>query len=412
MSQRDHSQDYRAYLMRRLALALGLSAPVAVACGGQVDVYSSGVAGQGGATAQMSSSNNGNGGMSKGPAGPTGPSGPTTIITSTSSGSPMSSSAGNPQTIKCFSWSTSSPCPPPSQAGQYMSLGPCYSVDGSAPAPKGQCCYLVSQVPCVTGRPFLEQGAAQHASASVKGASPWTAGSSGGPAASGLSDSLRRAIAREWRHDGLFEHASVASFGRFALELLAVGAPPELIAAAHEAALDEVRHARACLELAAAYDGDASGPGAFPFAGSVAVSSDLADIAARAAIEGCVGETIASVFAAEQLARATDPRVREVLAMIARDEASHAELAWRTVAWALAEGGAPVRRALERAFAEAIGAEVDCSAAQETSEPGYAEHGRLDRRAMGDLRDETIDEVVRPCIAALLASPALRAAAS
>ena len=38
------------------------------------------------------------------------------------------------------------------------------------------------------------------------------------------------------------------------------------------------------------------GPGPFPFGGAVPVSADLADIAARAAIEGCVNETVADQY--------------------------------------------------------------------------------------------------------------------
>src|SRR6185369_11435722 len=101
----------------------------------------------------------------------------------------------------------------------------------------------------------------------------------------------------QWTRDGLFEHASVASFGRFALELLAAGAPAALVEDAHRAALDEVRHARLCFDLASAYAGEAIAPGAFPFEGRVEVTSDLASIASRAAREGCIGETIAAAVA-------------------------------------------------------------------------------------------------------------------
>lgn len=40
------------------------------------------------------------------------------------------------------------------------------------------------------------------------------------------------------------EHASIASFSKFSLELMAVGAPAALLVRAHEAALDEINHAR------------------------------------------------------------------------------------------------------------------------------------------------------------------------
>jgi hypothetical protein len=44
--------------------------------------------------------------------------------------------------------------------------------------------------------------------------------------------------------------------------------------------------------------------------------------------EGCVGETYGAAQAAFQARTASDPRVRSTLAVVARDEARHAELAW------------------------------------------------------------------------------------
>src|SRR6185436_7062049 len=121
------------------------------------------------------------------------------------------------------------------------------------------------------------------------------------PALDALSPGERAALAEAWARDALLEHASVASFGRFALELLAFGAPADLIEAAHRAALDEVRHARLCFALAGAYRGEALAPGAFPFDGAVRLAGDLAALAESAVLEGCVGETLAALQAAEQL---------------------------------------------------------------------------------------------------------------
>jgi hypothetical protein len=198
----------------------------------------------------------------------------------------------------------------------------------------------------------------------------------------------------------LLEHASVASFGRFALELLAVGAPPELVDLAHRAAMDEVRHARLCFALASAYAGHSIAPGPFPFEGRVDVSADLAAIAVLAVREGCAGETLASVLAAEACARATDPAVRSVLAAITKDEARHAELAWRTVAWAVSRGGARVREAVARAFEEVLGGEPVMQGG--ASGGALAGHGRLSTEVQRDVMRRALEEVVRPAAAALL----------
>src|SRR5690349_3292760 len=58
------------------------------------------------------------------------------------------------------------------------------------------------------------------------------------------------------------EHAAVATFARLSLELLALGAPSDLVVAAHDAALDEVRHARQSYAIASALGETVVGPDA------------------------------------------------------------------------------------------------------------------------------------------------------
>src|SRR5262249_22081133 len=134
----------------------------------------------------------------------------------------------------------------------------------------------------------------------------------------------------------------------------AVGAPPEMIAGSQQASLDEVAHARGCFGLAKRYGGRALGPGPVSLRGALPAEASLADLAELTVHEGCVGETLGVLLAAEQLAGATDLGVRALLDRVVRDEQRHAELAWSFVRWALAEGGAPVRAAVERAFREAV----------------------------------------------------------
>lgn len=266
----------------------------------------------------------------------------------------------------------------------------------------GQCCYEVTYEACgAAGRPFLVEGRARVASR-ARGRSSWMESALPAPDLAGLSPDERALLAAAWTRDGLLEHASIASFGRFALELLAVGAPADLVARAHEAALDEVRHARLAFALASAYAGEPLGPGVFPFAGgNLAVSADLADVAARAVREGCIGETLASLVAAEQAARATDPAVREALAAIAEDEARHAELAWRAVAWALRSGDAAVARAVRAAFVEALAA--GASFEVQVGGAGALEaHGRPETAVLRASMARALDEVVRPAAEALL----------
>jgi hypothetical protein len=100
------------------------------------------------------------------------------------------------------------------------------------------------------------------------------------------------------------EHASVAAFARATLELLAVGAPPELVFASQQASLDEIRHTRTCLTLAARY-GAPQEPGPLP--ALAPRGGGLVALACNTFLEGCVGETIAAV-AARRAARRCERR--------------------------------------------------------------------------------------------------------
>jgi len=297
-------------------------------------------------------------------------------------------------------------CPATAEAQQHINetqFGGNYTVKSGPTEKNGQCCYQAEHVPICEGRPYLVDEVARTAPFARGGNDgAWSATKALAPRVDDLEPELRALLAAAWTRDALFEHASVASFGRFALELLAAGAPAELVEEAHRAALDEARHARLCFSLASAYAGETIAPGAFPFEGRVEVVSDLASIAARAVKEGCIGETIAAVVAAEELAAAEDPAVRSVLALIAEEEARHAELAWRTVAWAVRAGGAGVRAAVEEVFA-GIG-RGDVQAFDSGHDARLAAHGRLGDAARSEAAARAIEEVVRPAARALLAS--------
>jgi hypothetical protein len=292
-------------------------------------------------------------------------------------------------------------CPPAAQAAPYLNSS-CTTIVGNGTFTNGLCCYEVQASCGFTGRPWIEAGLPRSAPlgrASNEDARSWSNSRSLVPSLHGSSEDHRRMLADAWARDGLGEHASVASFGRFALELLAVGAPADLVAEAHRAALDEVHHARLCLGLASAYLGEPLAPAQFPFDGRVDISADLADIAARAVREGCIGETLGAIQAAEQLAVAEDPAVRVALSVIVEDEARHAELAWRFVAWAIAEGGEPVRAAVAAAFADP----AIVPAGDAPMPPEVMAHGRVSAASLRAAFARAIEDVVLPCARNLLA---------
>jgi hypothetical protein len=223
-----------------------------------------------------------------------------------------------------------------------------------------------------------------------------------------LDDELCHALAREWAMDAKLEHASIASFARLTLELLAVGAPPDLVLLSQAASIDEIEHARLSFALARRYGGAPIGPGPLNVAGALSESTDLAALAAETVREGCVGETLAALLATEQLEAATDPEVRQALTRIAADEARHAELSWKIVRWAIAQGGERVLRAtaaaFERALAELEAAPPEAMCATAAADvANWHAHGRLQASERCAVIRSALSEVIRPCARVLLA---------
>ncbi len=158
-------------------------------------------------------------------------------------------------------------------------------------------------------------------------------------------------LGRQWRENGRTEHASVASFARLTLDLMALGAPPALIASANQDALDEIRHTEACFALAYALDGKFESPGPFPAARSARTvlhsrALALPQLAVTSLIDGALHEGVSARVIAKLARRCENPQICDVLKRIAADEGRHAAHGWDVVEWCLAEGGHAVAHAL------------------------------------------------------------------
>jgi hypothetical protein len=229
-----------------------------------------------------------------------------------------------------------------------------------------------------------------------------------------LDASSARLAAEYWRAAALMEHASIAAFARFSLQLLELGAPLELTLACQAALRDETEHARRCFTLAARYAGAALGPGALSMAGALEVQS-LPEIASLAFREGCVGETCAALEASAALETATDRAVVETLELIARDERRHAELARRFLAWALQQDSTGevrevVQGELERAHREMTARRAEASRAVVDAEVMLSHHGILSAASRNEVRQAALALVVVPCAERLLESSTISTA--
>ena len=248
---------------------------------------------------------------------------------------------------------------------------------------------------CAVGRPLTVEGRVRTAGRAPRG--DWSLDVR--PGVASLPADQRAALAAYWAEVAAMEHASIASFARFTLELLALGAPPDLLVEAQQAGADEVAHARAAFALASAFEGRSVGPGPLDMTG-IAPSTDVAHTVTALVAEACVGETLGAAEARALAGMVTDPELAAVYSRIADDEGRHAELGWRTLAWLLRTRGPEVREIAARAFEQARS-----TAGKDPAVPHGAvapELGLLSSAMLGALRRQALTEVVGPCAQALL----------
>ncbi len=431
----NQSSLFRAQLRTHLLQALGVASALTLTACSQSDSGAGdggggaggGGGGGGGGTTTTSQTTSGGTSSTSSTNTMTGTTSSSTTDTTTTSTSSTTTPTGMNDVERCFFIAADQMCPATADAA--MLFGTCTEqleaitewLSGPT-AVNGTCCYQVNVTApndpsCgLVGRPFVVEGQVRVAPIS-KGRDGWTkrqvsrrtsAGNTAKRATadmSGLDPSARQRLGQMWARDAAFEHASVASFGKLALELMAFGAPSDLVRAAHQAALDEVGHAEMGFALASAYLDEPVSPASLPEARSIQGAASLAELAVAALEEGCFGETMAAVAASAQRDAASDPAVVEALSIITEEESRHAELGFRIVAWALSEGGPAVKNALQKAFVAQLEAfarpqQAGCSA--EKIANSERAHGRLSNSDLANERHRAVEEVVIPALSSLL----------
>ncbi|HET9952975.1 MAG TPA: ferritin-like domain-containing protein [Polyangiaceae bacterium] len=254
---------------------------------------------------------------------------------------------------------------------------------------------------CVIGRPFLIEGRERLASVELR--ADFVDSGATNADLSGLSDDERRQLCEAWTRIGLMEHASIAAFARFALQLTSFGAPADLLTRAARAMADETRHAQQAFSLASRYGGASLGPGRLDIQGSLA-DLDLENTVLTAFVEGCIGETVAALEAEVALSGAIDPAVRCVLHAVTEEETQHAELAWLFVQWALPQLGTSFAGKLRQSLLDAQRAALAALLAEPETEGDATlrAHGILPEYQRRALRVRLLNEVISPCAESLL----------
>ncbi|NVB84349.1 MAG: hypothetical protein HOV81_38590 [Kofleriaceae bacterium] len=149
----------------------------------------------------------------------------------------------------------------------------------------------------------------------------------------GLADDQRALLAALWQSRADSESSVRVVFDQLVAELVATGARTEVVALARRAAEDEVRHARICVELAAAYRGE---PAAVTPAPAVRLPDYVADARLRAALHAlnlcCIGETIATGFVEACVAACAGGELEDIHRRHFADEIHHARVGWAHIA--------------------------------------------------------------------------------
>lgn len=243
------------------------------------------------------------------------------------------------------------------------------------------------------GRPFAT--AAGPREAPVRGVGGWVRG---GPIAP-VHGPARTFLLDGWTTIARAEHASVASFARLTLQLMALGVPADLVSRATRAQQDEVRHAELAFGVVSQLAGRSMGPGPLDLDGALPTTSDPAEILRAAIVEGCIQETV-SYLQVRDAAMHAEPALAEMLHGIADDEERHAQLSWALVRWML-EQDPPLMAVAEEAFASFEPGPVPEPSAVDGSRWGIRPAER--QHALGL---QVLERVVQPAWHAMLADVA------
>ena len=217
------------------------------------------------------------------------------------------------------------------------------------------CCYTAtfreirSEADCVLGRPLMQEGVATIAQVRKDISASWSKSLNKQISIHAYTKEQRERAGTFYLTSALYEHASIASFQKFTLDLMRFGAPPHLLDLAQQATRDEIDHARSAFAIAEELLQRPVQPGDLDY--TPTLCSSLKEFALSTLREGAIGETLAVLMAHEQLQGTEDEMIQEFLKQVIEDEAKHAELAWETLRWCLQKDPS-IRFALEEILRE------------------------------------------------------------
>lgn len=203
------------------------------------------------------------------------------------------------------------------------------------------------------GRPLHIQGKTIRAEVNSEKNTNWAKGQR--PDSSRLDEPTREALEALWLQDARGEHASIPAFSRISWQLVAIGAPPELLEWAHKAALEEIQHTQLCFAMAEGYGRRSYSVQPIPdmLEGGLDLKNDpIKVIATETIFDGCLMEGFIANLAATATIQCEEPAALAALKQIAREEASHAAFSWALLEWLLEEHPSVVKNVIQNASFE------------------------------------------------------------
>ena len=155
-----------------------------------------------------------------------------------------------------------------------------------------------------------------------------------------LTAAERSRLAETWTRRSAAEYLAVSTFAVLAIDLVAAGAPADVLSLCMRAGIDEVRHAELCLRMIEIYGGKRVQPP--PGMSSLPDDPErpkLFQALANTMLVSCVSETYATTVLTATRDLTTDPVAHAVLTSIYSDEVMHARLGWSYLRYAIDRGG-------------------------------------------------------------------------